>query len=105
MKKSNMARVLCAAVFALAGPLMRLFVAPEETEVIRLGARYLRLMGFFYFMPGIIHLTKILGAAMLVYLAVSWTTLIYVGYLLLAILLFFLTEIILKTIKATEDER
>ncbi len=51
----------------------------------------------FYFMPGIIHLTKILGAAMLVYLAVSWTTLIYVGYLLLAILLFFLTKIILKT--------
>ena len=41
------------AIFALAGPLMRLFVAPEETEVIRLGARYLRLMGFFYFMPGI----------------------------------------------------
>ena len=45
--------IVSAAVFALAGPLMRLFVAPEETEVIRLGARYLRLMGFFYFMPGI----------------------------------------------------
>lgn len=45
--------VVSAAVFALAKPLMRLFVAPEETEVIRLGVRYLRLMGFFYFMPGI----------------------------------------------------
>ena len=41
------------AIFALARPLMALFVAPEETEVIRLGARYLRLMGFFYVMPGI----------------------------------------------------
>ncbi len=42
-----------AAIFALAEPLMRLFVGPGETGVIRLGARYLRLMGFFYFMPGI----------------------------------------------------
>lgn len=41
------------AIFALARPLMALFVSPEETEVIRLGARYLRLMGFFYIMPGI----------------------------------------------------
>ena len=41
------------AVFALARPLMALFVASEETEVIRLGARYLRLMGLFYIMPGV----------------------------------------------------
>lgn len=45
--------IVSVAVFALARPLMALFVAPEETEVVRLGARYLRLMGFFYFMPGI----------------------------------------------------
>ena len=45
--------VVSAAVFALAGPLMGLFVDPSETEVIRLGTRYLQLMGFFYFMPGI----------------------------------------------------
>ena len=45
--------IVSICVFALAGPLMRLFVAPEETEVVRLGVRYLRLMGFFYFMPGI----------------------------------------------------
>ncbi|MBR1559606.1 MAG: MATE family efflux transporter [Clostridia bacterium] len=45
--------VVSVCVFALAEPLMRLFVPPEETEVIRLGTRYLRLMGFFYFMPGI----------------------------------------------------
>ena len=40
-------------VFAFAEPLMRLFVAHGETEVIRLGARYLRLMGLFYFLPGL----------------------------------------------------
>ena len=44
---------ISVTVFLLAEPLMRLFVAPEETEVVRLGVRYLRLMGFFYFMPGI----------------------------------------------------
>ena len=41
------------AVFVLAGPMMRLFVGAEETEVIALGARYLLIMAFFYFMPGI----------------------------------------------------
>ena len=45
--------IVSVCVFTLAEPLMRLFVAPEETEVIRLGTRYLKLMGFFYFMPGI----------------------------------------------------
>lgn len=45
--------VISICIFALAEPLMRLFVPPTETEVIRLGTRYLRLMGFFYFMPGI----------------------------------------------------
>ena len=45
--------IVSICVFALAEALMRLFVPPTETEVIRLGTRYLRLMGFFYFMPGI----------------------------------------------------
>ena len=45
--------IVSVGIFALAEPLMRLFVAPEETEVIRLGVRYLRLMGLFYFLPGI----------------------------------------------------
>ena len=44
----------------------------------------------FYFLPGIIHLAKILGAAMLVYLVISWTTLIYIGYPLLAALAYYL---------------
>lgn len=45
--------IVSVAIFALAEPLMGLFVSAEETEVVRLGVRYLRLMGFFYFMPGI----------------------------------------------------
>ena len=45
--------IVSVGVFALAGPLMRLFVGAEETQVLSLGTRYLRLMGFFYFMPGI----------------------------------------------------
>ena len=45
--------IVSIAIFALAEPLMRLFVARSETEVIRLGVRYLRLMGFFYFLPGL----------------------------------------------------
>ena len=45
--------VVSVAVFALAGPLMGLFVDPGEAEVIRLGSRYLRLMGLFYILPGI----------------------------------------------------
>ena len=57
----------------------------------------------FYFMPGIIHLAKILGAAMLVYLVISWTTLIYIGYPLLAVLAYHLIQRMIKTIKATQD--
>ena len=45
--------IVSVVIFALAEPLMGLFVAKEEAEVVRLGVRYLRLMGFFYFMPGI----------------------------------------------------
>lgn len=45
--------IVSLVIFTLAEPLMRLFVDARETEVIRLGVRYLRLMGLFYFMPGI----------------------------------------------------
>ncbi|MBR2570681.1 MAG: MATE family efflux transporter [Clostridia bacterium] len=45
--------LISLAVFAFAGPLMRLFVRTGEEKVIQLGVRYLRLMGLFYFLPGI----------------------------------------------------
>ena len=45
--------IVSLVVFFGAEPLMRLFVAETETEVLRLGARYLRMMGLFYVLPGI----------------------------------------------------
>lgn len=45
--------MVSVVVFLFAGPLVQLFVGAEEAEVVALGARYLHLMGFFYFMPGI----------------------------------------------------
>ena len=53
----------------------------------------------FYFMPGIIHLAKIIGAAMLVYLVISWTTLIYVGYLLLIALAYYLVKLMINALR------
>ena len=83
-------------------PLMAMLVVVLWLVIITLIAVIDEVYHHFYFIPGIIHLTKIIGAGMLVYLVVSWTTLIYVGYLLLAVLLFVLGKIIIKTIKATQ---
>ncbi len=44
----------------------------------------------FDIVDGAIYLFELLGVGMIVYLAVSWTTLIYIGYLLLPALLHFL---------------
>ena len=40
--------VITAGVFLLAEPLMRIFVPAGETEIVRIGARYLRIEGAFY---------------------------------------------------------
>lgn len=53
----------------------------------------------FYFAPGIIHLAKIIGAAMLVYLVISWTTLIYVGYLLLIALAYYFVKLMINALR------
>ena len=50
----------------------------------------------FYFIPGITFLGKLLGVAMLVYLLVSWTTLIYIGYPILIFVIIYLVRKILK---------
>ena len=44
----------------------------------------------FYFLPGITYLAKLIGVAMFVYLVVSWSTLIYVGYPLVVVLAYHL---------------
>jgi hypothetical protein len=82
-------------------PIMATLVVVLWLVIITLIAVIDEVYHHFYFMPGIIHLTKIVGAAMLVYIVVSWTTLIYVGYILLAALLYLLGKVIVKTIKAT----
>lgn len=53
----------------------------------------------FYFVPGVVYLAKLVGASMVVYLVVSWTTLFYVGYFLLAILVWCLTAWLWKAVK------
>ena len=40
----------------------------------------------FYFAPGATFLMKLTGLAMIIYLVVSWSTLIYIGYALLIFL-------------------
>lgn len=44
----------------------------------------------FYFIPGMAYIFELLGLAMFVYLVISWTTLLYIGYILLIAFLFFI---------------
>ncbi|MBR1519760.1 MAG: zinc ribbon domain-containing protein [Bacteroidaceae bacterium] len=53
----------------------------------------------FYFAQGVTYLAELIGVSMLVYLIVSWTTLIYIGYLLLIVLAYFLLRMIHQNIK------
>ena len=48
--------LISAVVFVLAEPLMQLFVSAQETEVIRIGAQYLRIEGAFYIGIGLLFL-------------------------------------------------
>ncbi len=48
--------VISVAVFVFASPLMTIFVSQAETEVIRIGAQYLRVEGTFYFGIGCLFL-------------------------------------------------
>ena len=56
-----------------------------------------------YFLPGITYLTKLVGVAMLIYLIISWTTIVYVGYVLLAVLIYLLIQLIVKLLKAMPE--
>lgn len=53
----------------------------------------------FYIIPGITYTTELLGLTMFIYLVISWTTLFYVGYLLLAILVAYLIKKIIIAVK------
>ena len=65
MRHGSRSALLCSSafcllvsgiVFLLAEPMMRLFVSEQETEVIRIGAQYLRIEGAFYIGIGILFL-------------------------------------------------
>ncbi|MDT8717495.1 MATE family efflux transporter [Clostridium sp. 19966] len=43
--------LICIVILSLKKPIMKLFVSPEETNMISLGVRYLGLMAFFYMLP------------------------------------------------------
>lgn len=44
--------LICGAILALRGPLMRLFVGSEAGEIVALGSGYLGIMALFYILPG-----------------------------------------------------
>lgn len=82
-------------------PLMAALVVAMWLVVITFLAVVDEVYHHFYFLQGITFLTKLIGVAMLVYLATSWSTLFYVGYLLLAVLAFFLVKKMVKIVMAT----
>lgn len=53
----------------------------------------------FYFFPGLMYILEMLGAAMISYLVIKWTTSFYVGYALLAAYIIFLLWIYIKYIR------
>ena len=83
-------------------PLMATLVVMMWLVIITYLAVIDEIYHHFYFLPGITYLAKLTGAAMCTYLIVSWTTLIYVGYFLLAALAYFLVKIIIKNL-LTQD--
>ncbi|MBR1667499.1 MAG: hypothetical protein IJ693_04370 [Bacteroidaceae bacterium] len=85
-------------------PLMAALVVAMWMVIITFLALIDEVYHHFYFLPGITYLAKITGIAMLVYLIISWTTLFYAGYLLLAVLIAYLTKIIVKNLMVTQQD-
>ncbi len=79
-------------------PLMATLVVMMWLVIITYLAVIDEIYHHFYFLPGMTYLAKLTGAAMCIYLVVSWTTLIYVGYILLAVLVYYLSKIMMKNL-------
>ncbi|MBQ5462309.1 MAG: hypothetical protein IIT55_10785, partial [Bacteroidaceae bacterium] len=71
-------------------PIMAVLVTLVWLTLIVIVAVVIEVYNNFYSFRGIIYLFEIAGLCMLVYLLISWTILIYVGYLLLPILIAYL---------------
>lgn len=71
-------------------PIMAALVVTTWLVIITFIALTDEVYHHFYFLPGITYLAKLIGVAMFVYLVVSWSTLIYVGYPLVVVLAYHL---------------
>ena len=71
-------------------PVMAALVVTTWLVIITFIALIDEVYHHFYFLPGITYLAKLIGVAMFVYLVVSWSTLIYVGYPLVVVLAYYL---------------
>lgn len=81
-------------------PLMATLVIAMWLVIITFLALIDEVYHHFYFIPGVSFLAKLIGVAMVVYLLVSWTILIYVGYIILAVLFFFFGKKIWRAFNA-----
>lgn len=79
-------------------PLMAALVVITWLVIITFLAVIDEVYNHFYLIPGITYLCELTGLGMIIYLLISWSTLIYIGYLLLAALLFTLIHVFAKQI-------
>ena len=82
-------------------PIMAVLVTLVWLTLIVIVAVVIEVYNNFYSFRGVIYLFEIAGLCMLVYLLISWTILIYVGYLLLPILIAYLIYYYFKYIRCT----
>lgn len=71
-------------------PLMAVLVVIMWLVIITFIAVVDEAYSHLYILPAVAYLTELLGLAMLTYLVISWTTLLFVGYVLLALLVYVL---------------
>jgi len=80
-------------------PLMATLVVLVWLIIVAFVAMALEVYKHLEFPGGLLYLLQVCGLSVLAYLAISYSTLIYVGYILLPALLLLLSYIIIKPIK------
>ena len=71
-------------------PVMAVLVILVWLIIIVFIALFMEIYNHFTFLRGAAYFLEIIGASMLIYLFISWTTRIYIGYLLFVVLVWFL---------------
>ena len=84
-------------------PLMAILVTVMWLVIITFIAVLDEVYSHLYIFPGITYTAELLGLTMLIYLIISWTTLFYIGYLLLVILIAYLTKKIIVAIRLSQQ--